>query len=63
MVRCDEHPGLSPHNELVVANDAFVAQCMAQLARHMEARDRELTESILTRSERWGLIWRADFTT
>jgi len=54
-------PPASPENELPAAEDAeFGAGCRADMAA-MTNGDIKWETQLFTRSERWGLIWRADF--
>ena len=56
-----ELPPTEPTNERVVqGEDAFAAECMA-LARGMIKGDDKLGTPVITQSDRWGLVWRADF--
>jgi hypothetical protein len=51
-------PGKS---EIEVPNEpSFVAACMADIADHVERCGLRFGNSILTRHDRWGLVWRVD---
>lgn len=55
-------PSAMPQNEPVVTNDAsFVALCKARIEADVTEFRWLLGNSILTRSEEFGLVWRADF--
>jgi len=55
------YPDREPHGEVVVDHDeAFMAVCMAHFADCEGRQGWEIQNSILTRSETWGLVWRAD---
>ena len=58
----EEMPPLVPDREAVVADDpSFVDTCKAAFAAEAEKFEWVFEGSLLTRSQRWGLIWRADF--
>jgi hypothetical protein len=55
-------PGPVPEGETAVAeNPSFVSACTAVASRRAAALGWRLGKSILTQSDRWGLIWRIDF--
>jgi hypothetical protein len=57
----DQHPGYSPENELVSSNEAFATACAARIAQYTEALGWEPAKFVVTESEKWGLVWRADY--
>jgi hypothetical protein len=60
----EEHacPGTAPENETTVLSDPkFIEQCKIDL--EAEALGWRFGASLLTRSDNWGLIWRADILT
>jgi hypothetical protein len=51
-------------NELVLpADPAFEQECMAAISEDIERFGYRLKNSLMTKSEEWGLIWRVDFET
>jgi hypothetical protein len=55
-----ETPSLEPDEEIALGdNDAFVRECLSLVDNF---GGWQLGRTVLTRSERWGLVWRADFT-
>jgi hypothetical protein len=42
---------------------AFEADCMLALAENASQNKWQFKNSLFTRSEKWGLIWRVDFVT
>jgi hypothetical protein len=58
----DACPGPAPDNEITVPSDPkFIEQCKIDL--EAEALSWRFGASFLTRSDNWGLIWRADIRT
>jgi hypothetical protein len=59
-----ESPPFEPNAEVVLVHlPTFVDACKALIAEDAERFEWSFGNSLLTRSERWGLIWRVDFTT
>jgi hypothetical protein len=57
-----EIPPLEPDRETVVADDpSFVEACKAAFTADAQQFEWVFEKSLLTRSQRWGLVWRADF--
>ena len=55
-------PTVPSESETVVQNDpSFTDACKAKVADAAEKFGCRFENSILTRSEKWGLVWRADF--
>jgi hypothetical protein len=57
-----EFPPLAPEGEIIAEGEAFAQDCLARIlamAKNLEFR--LAGTPVLTRSERWGLIWRTDF--
>ena len=53
-------PPLIPQNELVIPDvEALVERCMAHVPKNLGI---EIGATLTTRSVKWGLVWRADFT-
>jgi hypothetical protein len=62
MVESYEMPPLVPDHETVVADEQyFVDACNAVFAEQAQRFEWVFGKSLLTRSHRWGLIWRTDF--
>jgi hypothetical protein len=62
MAEHDEFPPLVPDNEIVVADEmSFVEACKAALSADAQAFQWVFGKSVVSRSQRWGLIWRVDF--
>ena len=58
------HPGAVPENEIELPNDpSFVAACIASIEDHVEKFGWRFGNSILTRHEHRGLVWRVDIQT
>jgi hypothetical protein len=58
----DETPPLMPDREAVVIERLlFIDACKAAFAADAQRFQWVFEKSLLTRSERWGLIWRSDF--
>ena len=56
-------PPISPTDEGPAPNDpSFVEMCLANSADVLAAGRWQLRAQLLTQSETWGTIWRADFT-
>ena len=56
-----EFPGAVPQDEAPLASDhPFVDECKAYYADHAEAHGWRYGKSVVTRSDKWGLVWRAD---
>lgn len=57
-------PGPIPEGEAGAAENApFVSTCMAVASDYAEACGWRLRNSVLTRSDIWGFVWRIDFVT
>jgi hypothetical protein len=59
----DEHefPPVQPVSETTLPDDpSFVEECLSSLRNNPVAKGWEFGPSILTRSEKWGMVWRAD---
>src|SRR6266576_3728575 len=57
-------PSIMPENEVELQSDPpFVATCMARIENDAEKLGWRFGNSILTRSDNWGLVWRVDFHT
>jgi hypothetical protein len=55
-------PPLVPTNEVVLAPDpAFEAECMSEISDGAKEDNWRFKNSILTKSEKWGIVWRIDF--
>jgi hypothetical protein len=56
-------PPLTPDNdEIVLPEDAsFTALCISEIRATPSGRTYQLGVPLLTRSEKWGLIWRVDY--
>ncbi len=53
-------PPLIPQNELVIPDvESLVERCMARVPKTLGI---EIGGTLTTRSVKWGLVWRADFT-
>jgi hypothetical protein len=62
MAEFDEIPPMVPDRETVVAHEPiFVEACTAAFAADAEKFGWSYGKSLLTRSQKWGLIWRVDF--
>jgi hypothetical protein len=57
-----EAPPLAPDRETVAEYPLIADACRAYFAAEMEQLGWSFGNSLLTQSEKWGLIWRADFT-
>jgi hypothetical protein len=59
----NEYPTLEPDGEVLAAEGGdFAKDCLARVTEMAENLDFAVAgEPVLTRSERWGLIWRVDF--
>jgi hypothetical protein len=57
-------PPLAPGGDEVAlpADLAFEADCKAAVAESIEKFEWRFDNALLTRSDKWGLVWRADFT-
>lgn len=59
-----ETPNADPGTESVLPNTgAFVDACLKHVAGLVDRLGWQLGQSLLTRSDQWGLVWRVDFTT
>jgi len=59
-----ESPPLEPKEEIVLLDEpTFLNACKTLIAEDAEKFEWSFGKSLLTRSERWGLIWRVDFVT
>jgi hypothetical protein len=62
MVEFGERPPWVPDRETVVTDEpSFVEVCKAALSAPAQELQWEFEKSLLTRNQRWGLVWRADF--
>jgi hypothetical protein len=62
MIDDHETPPLVSKGETVVADEqSFVDACKAAFAADAQHFEWVYGKSLLTQSQRWGLIWRADF--
>ena len=60
----DQFPSLEPIDETIAEDDpAFISACLAHFAEAAESGAWRLAKSVLTQSDKWGLVWRADFQT
>jgi hypothetical protein len=58
----NEYPSLAPEGEILAEGEAFAQDCLARIMAMAKNLEFKLAgEPVLTRSERWGLIWRVDF--
>ena len=56
----DQVPPMVPQDETPVADDAaFLSDCRVQLG---DTSGWTMGNTLLTNTDQWGLIWRADFT-
>jgi hypothetical protein len=59
-----ESPPLEPEEEVVLVDEpTFLNACKSLIAEDADRFEWSFGKSLLTRSERWGLIWRVDFVT
>ena len=57
-------PPLVPTDETVLASDpAFESECMSAISDQAKDLRWRFRSSVLTKSEKWGIIWRVDFDT
>ena len=57
-----EHPPTEPTGEHVIQDaSAFGADCLGQAQDLAAAGRLELGTPLLTRSDKWGVVWRVDF--
>jgi hypothetical protein len=57
-------PSVPASDETQIKPDpSFEAECMAALADTANQNNWQFKNSLLTRSEKWGLVWRVDFVT
>jgi hypothetical protein len=62
MAEFHEIPPLVPDRETVITDEpSFVEACKAALSAEAQKFQWVFEKSLLTRSHRWGLVWRADF--
>jgi hypothetical protein len=62
MAEFDEMPPWVPDRETVVADEpSFVEACKSAFTAEAQQFEWVFEKSLLTRSQRWGLVWRADF--
>ena len=58
----NEFPSLAPESETLAEGEAFAQDCLARIMAMAKNLEFQLAgPPLLTRSERWGLIWRTDF--
>jgi hypothetical protein len=58
-----ETPSLDPDEQVVTAdNPEFVTKCLSLIDKFLSGKNWPLNRTMVTRSEKWGLVWRADFT-
>jgi hypothetical protein len=58
----DETPPMVPDRETVVADEPFfVDACKAAFADAAQRLGWSFGKSLLTQSQKWGLVWRVDF--
>jgi len=56
-------PGPTPSGETILPPDTkFVEKCRAVFADDVRDYGWQFGRSVLSRSKRWGLVWRADVT-
>jgi hypothetical protein len=55
-------PGVAPNEVLLPADPAIAERSRRVLAHDAETLNWRYESCVLTRSERWGLIWRTDVT-
>jgi hypothetical protein len=59
-----ERPPLEPEEDVVIVDEpTFLNACKSLIAEDAERFEWSFGNALLTRSEKWGLIWRVDFTT
>jgi hypothetical protein len=58
-------PPITPDDDedVLPADPSFASECMSAIAADAEQFEWRFNNAILTRSKRWGLVWRVDFTT
>jgi hypothetical protein len=63
MCQSENHlPQMEPQNELMAPSEtAFVEECKARISDDAKKFGWIFGNSIVTRSDKWGLIWRVDF--
>ena len=54
-------PPLSPESEIPAHEPAFAARCLAKTEIFPTRRNWQLGMPLVTRSKKWGLLWRVDF--
>ena len=58
-----DSPSLDPDGHIVTAdNTTFTGKCLSLVDKFSSGNNWRLGQPLLTRSERWGLVWRVDFT-
>ena len=58
-----ESPSLDPDGQIVTAdNTAFTEKCLSLIDKFSLGKNWRLRQPLLTRSEKWGVVWRVDFT-
>ena len=58
-----DSPPLELEGHIETDDDAgFSERCLSQLAKSDMARNWRLGPPLIARSEKWGLVWRADFS-
>lgn len=58
-----EAPPTDPATEEVTVDDeSFVEECDTVVGEFLPRDSARLGAGLLTKTERWGLVWRADFT-
>jgi hypothetical protein len=62
MTDLPELPPASPEGETVVADERlFIDACKSAIADQAQTLGWSFGNSVLTHSDRWGLVWRVDF--
>ena len=60
----ERFPSVAPQNEVEAANESsFADACRARVANEATKFGWHFGNSIVTRSDTWGLVWRVDFRT
>jgi hypothetical protein len=57
-----ETPSLDPDGQILTAdNTTFTTKCVSLVDKVSSGKNWQLGQPLLTRSEKWGLVWRVDF--